>query len=114
MYTFPHYIKTAASKFLDLGASGIIISEQLPTNVWESGTYTFKQSRFAYYDMLSVLELGGPAAHVYFVQHGSYAAQAQKLLGKDVVDKEYPMDHTHTAPFLADVVCIFSPPSSPP
>jgi rhamnogalacturonan acetylesterase len=53
---------------------------------------------------LSVLELGGPAAHVYFVQHGSYAAQAQKLLGKEVVDKEYPMDHTHTAPFLADVV----------
>lgn len=103
VYTFPHYIKTAASKFLDLGASGIIISEQLPTNVWESGTYTFKQSRFAYYDMLSVLELGGPAAHVYFVQHGSYAAQAQKLLGKEVVDKEYPMDHTHTAPFLADV-----------
>ncbi|CAN9082946.1 unnamed protein product [Alternaria alternata] len=103
VYTFPHYIKTAASKFLDLGASGIIISEQLPTNVWESGTYTFKQSRFAYYDMLSVLELGGPSAHVYFVQHGSYAAQAQKLLGKEVVDKEYPMDHTHTAPFLADV-----------
>jgi hypothetical protein len=53
---------------------------------------------------LSVLELGGPASHVYFVQHGSYAAQAQRLLGKEVVDKEYPMDHTHTAPFLADVV----------
>ena len=41
---------------------------------------------------------------MYFVQHGSYAAQAQKLLGKEVVDEEYPMDHTHTAPFLADVV----------
>ncbi|CAG5150263.1 uncharacterized protein ALTATR162_LOCUS2608 [Alternaria atra] len=51
VYTFPHYIKTAASTFLSLGASGIIISEQLPTNVWESGTYTFKPSRFAYYDM---------------------------------------------------------------
>jgi hypothetical protein len=57
---------------------------------------------------LSVLELGGPSSHVYFVQHGSYAAQAQKLLGKEVVDKEYPMDHTHTAPFLADVVCTLS------
>jgi len=53
---------------------------------------------------LSAIELGGPASHVYFVQHGSYAAQAQRLLGKEVVDKEYPMDHTHTAPFLADVV----------
>jgi len=53
---------------------------------------------------LSALELGGPTSHVYFVEHGSYAAQAQKLLGKEVVDKEYPMDHTHTAPFLADVV----------
>jgi rhamnogalacturonan acetylesterase len=53
---------------------------------------------------LSVLELGGPAANVYFVQHGSYAAQAQRLLGLEVVDALYPMDHTHTAPFLADVV----------
>lgn len=53
---------------------------------------------------LSALELGGPSSHVYFVQHGSYAAQAQRLLGKEVVDKMYPMDHTHTAPFLADVV----------
>jgi len=57
---------------------------------------------------LSAIELGGPASHVYFVQHGSYAAQAQKLLGKEMVDKEYPMDHTHTAPFLADVVRSFS------
>lgn len=53
---------------------------------------------------LAVQELGGPAAKVYFVQHGSYAAQAQRLLGADVVDANYPMDHTHTAPFLADVV----------
>jgi hypothetical protein len=43
---------------------------------------------------------------VYFVQHGSYAAQAQRLLGAEVVDANYPMDHTHTAPFLADVVRI--------
>jgi rhamnogalacturonan acetylesterase len=52
---------------------------------------------------LATLELGGPSAHVYYVQHGSYAAQAQKLLGPEVVDANYPMDHTHTAPFLADV-----------
>lgn len=42
---------------------------------------------------------------MFFVQHGQYAAQAQKLLGKTIVDENYPMDHTHTAPFLADVVC---------
>jgi rhamnogalacturonan acetylesterase len=120
--TFPAYIKAAASNYLSLGAAGIVISEQLPNNVWESGSYSRKPSRFAYYDMyeptprfhdcvanpvrLSVLELGGPAANVYFVQHGSYAAQAQRLLGPEVVDANYPMDHTHTAPFLADVVSV--------
>lgn len=56
------------------------------------------------YPRLSVLELGGPENHVYYVQHGSYAAQAQKLLGAAIIDANYPMDHTHTAPFLADVV----------
>ena len=54
---------------------------------------------------VATLDLGGPASSVYFVQHGGYAAQAQKLLGKAIVDANYPMDHTHTAPFLADVVC---------
>jgi rhamnogalacturonan acetylesterase len=49
--TFPAYIKAAASNYLSLGAAGIIIAEQLPTNVWESGEYSFKPSRFAYYDM---------------------------------------------------------------
>ena len=53
---------------------------------------------------MATLELGGPASNVFCVQHGAYAAQAQKLLGKAVVDANYPMDHTHTAPFLADVV----------
>jgi len=51
-------------------------------------------------------DLGGPTSKVYFVQHGSYAAQAQKLLGPEVVDANYPMDNTHTAPFLADVVSL--------
>ncbi|KAL5378388.1 hypothetical protein DPSP01_009147 [Paraphaeosphaeria sporulosa] len=96
--TFPTYIETAAKKFLSLGAASVIISEQLPTNVWESGSYSYKPSIFSYYDLL-----GGPAGKAYLVQHGSYAAQAQKLLGAEVVDANYPMDHTHTAPFLADV-----------
>jgi rhamnogalacturonan acetylesterase len=49
-------------------------------------------------------DLGGPRDKVYFVQHGSYAAQAQKRLGPEVVNANYPMDNTHTAPLLADVV----------
>jgi len=27
-----------------------------------------------------------------------------KNLGKNIVDENYPMDHTHTAPYLADIV----------
>lgn len=61
---------------------------------------------FSNHGRLATLELGGPASNVFFVQHGAYAAQAQRLLGKDIVDANYPMDHTHTAPFLADVVSI--------
>ncbi|KAF2122012.1 SGNH hydrolase-type esterase domain-containing protein [Lophiotrema nucula] len=101
--TFPAYVEAASKTFLKKGAAGIVISEQLPNNVWEGGVYARTPSIFSYYDLLSVEQLGGPAANVYFVQHGSYAAQAQKLLGKDVVDANYPFDHTHTAPLLADV-----------
>jgi rhamnogalacturonan acetylesterase len=101
--TFPAYIKAAAKKYLDLGAAGVVINEQLPTNVWESGNYSYKSPVFSYYSQLAALELSGPAANVFFVQHGQYAAQAQRLLGKTIVDENYPMDHTHTAPFLADV-----------
>ncbi|KAF2644681.1 GDSL-like Lipase/Acylhydrolase [Massarina eburnea CBS 473.64] len=101
--TFPTYIKSASEAFLEKGAAGVVLAEQLPANVWESGSYAYKSPIFAYYSMLSVFDLGGPASHVYFVQHGNYAAQAQQLLGKKIVDANYPMDHTHTAPFLADV-----------
>jgi rhamnogalacturonan acetylesterase len=41
---------------------------------------------------------------VYFVPHGQYAAQAMKNLGPKIIDANYPMDHTHTAPYLADIV----------
>ena len=47
--TFPTYVKAAASKFLDLGAAGVVIAEQLPTNVWESGTYSYRSPVFEYY-----------------------------------------------------------------
>jgi rhamnogalacturonan acetylesterase len=41
---------------------------------------------------------------VYFVPHGQYAAQAMNNLGATVVDANYPLDHTHTGPYLASVV----------
>jgi rhamnogalacturonan acetylesterase len=53
---------------------------------------------------LVVSELGGPAKGVYFVPHGAYAAQAMKNLGQATTKENYPNDHTHTAPFLADVM----------
>lgn len=48
--------------------------------------------------------MGGPSAGVYYVPHGAYAAQAMKNMGADVVNANYPNDHTHTAPYLADVM----------
>lgn len=49
--TFPTYLETAARKFLSLGAAGVIVSEQLPTNVWQSGSYAYKPSIFSYYNL---------------------------------------------------------------
>ncbi|KAH7068301.1 GDSL-like Lipase/Acylhydrolase [Paraphoma chrysanthemicola] len=101
--TFPVYVKRAARLFLSRGAAGIIIAEQLPRNVFSSGTYKYTQTVFSWYDWTTVSQLGGPAAKVYYVPHGTYAAQAQKLLGAAKVKTGYPNDNTHTAPFLADV-----------
>lgn len=53
---------------------------------------------------LAVTELGGAAAGVWFVPHSEYAAQTMKLLGPTIIDENFPMDHTHTAPYLADIV----------
>lgn len=49
--TFPTYIKAATRNFLSKGAAGVIIAEQVPTNVWESGSYKYTPSIFSYYDM---------------------------------------------------------------
>ncbi|KAF8863737.1 SGNH hydrolase [Acephala macrosclerotiorum] len=101
--TYPTYLKDASEMFLSLGAK-VILSSPTPDNPWETGNYTYSPDRFTYYSWLSATELGGPAAGVYFVPHGQYAAQAMKNLGPAIVDKNYPMDHTHTAPYLADIV----------
>jgi rhamnogalacturonan acetylesterase len=53
---------------------------------------------------LTVSQLGGPVKGAYFVPHGQYCAQAMKNLGAVTVNANYPNDHTHTAPYLADVM----------
>jgi rhamnogalacturonan acetylesterase len=53
---------------------------------------------------LAASQMGGPSAGVYYVPHGAYSAQAMKGLGADVVNANYPNDHTHTAPYLADAL----------
>ncbi|KAJ4393082.1 hypothetical protein N0V93_002289 [Gnomoniopsis smithogilvyi] len=101
--TFPAYIKNAATKMLAKGAK-VVISAATPNNVWETGTWTWGPDRFYYYDWLAASQLGGAAKGAYFVPHGGYAAQAMKNLGASTVDANYPNDHTHTAPYLADVM----------
>lgn len=49
-------------------------------------------------------QLGGPDNGAFFVPHGQYTAQMMKNLGEDVIDKNYPKDHTHTAPCLSDLI----------
>ncbi len=48
--------------------------------------------------------MGGPAAGVFYVAHGAYSAQAMRNLGADTVGEGYPKDHTHTSPYMADVM----------
>ncbi|KAF5517885.1 Rhamnogalacturonan acetylesterase [Colletotrichum aenigma] len=101
--TFPAYLKNAATKMNAKGAK-VIISAATPNNVWESGSFSWSADRFYYYCWLAVQQLGGPSKGFYFVPHGEYAAQAMKNLGATTINANYPNDHTHTAPYLADVM----------
>jgi rhamnogalacturonan acetylesterase len=47
--------------------------------------------------------MGGPSAGVYFVPHSQYAAQAMYNIGIDI-GQYFPLDHGHTAPYLAGVM----------
>jgi rhamnogalacturonan acetylesterase len=101
--TFPAYYKKAAQQFLNKGAK-VIMSSATPNNVWESGSYAWGPSRFDYYAWIGGSELGGTKAGIYHVPHGYYAAQAMKNLGGSTVNAGYPNDHTHTGPYMADVM----------
>ncbi|KAI1258744.1 GDSL-like Lipase/Acylhydrolase [Xylariaceae sp. FL1019] len=101
--TYPAYYKNAASLFLNKGAK-VILSSATPNNICESGTCSWGPSRFDYYAWNAASQLGGTAKGIYHVAHGEYAAQVMTSLGKTVVDAHYPNDHTHTDPYMANVM----------
>lgn len=103
VYTFPEYLRNATGLFLAKGAN-VVLSSATPNNVWESGNFSWEEGRFDTFPELVASQVGGPDAGVYYVPHGAYAAQAMKNMGKDLVDENYPNDHTHTAPYLADIM----------
>jgi rhamnogalacturonan acetylesterase len=100
--TYVTYLKNASSTFLHLGAR-VLITSPTPTNPFQSGAYSFNPTVYAYYSWYIAQSLGGPAAGIYYVPHGAYAAQAVGLLGRASADANYPMDNTHLSPYYADV-----------
>jgi len=101
--TYPTYLMEASQLFLAKGAK-VIISSPTPDNPWETGTFVYAPNRFTFFSWLAVSELGGPAAGVFFVDHGQSTAQMMDDLGATVVNANYPIDHTHTSSVLANFV----------
>ncbi|KAH8200796.1 hypothetical protein TruAng_005033 [Truncatella angustata] len=101
--TYPAYYENAAKLFLAKGAK-VIMSSATPNNICESGTCSWSASRFDYYAWYAASVAGGTAKGVYHVPHGTYAAQVMKNLGASTVNANYPNDHTHTGPYMADIM----------
>lgn len=102
--TYVTYLRNASSIFLSLGAK-VIVSSQTPTNPYDNanGTYSWVPTIYEWYSWYTVDSLGGPSKGIYYVNHGDYGAQALRLMGKETADTGFPMDNTHTSPWLADV-----------
>ncbi|KAH8675263.1 GDSL-like Lipase/Acylhydrolase [Xylariales sp. PMI_506] len=105
VYTYTTYVRNASAIFLSRGAR-VIIASPTPFNPYlnAAGDYEWSPSLYSWYAWYVVQSLGGPGAGIYYVDHNAYVAQAEALLGPQVVDSGYPMDNTHFAPFLADIV----------
>ncbi|KAJ4425233.1 hypothetical protein N0V82_000043 [Gnomoniopsis sp. IMI 355080] len=103
IYTFDATLEWASDLYLAKGAK-VILSSQTPDNTWETGTYVYAPNRFEYYAWYATQVLGGPSKGVYFVSHGDYTGQLEDNLGDTVTNENYPLDHTHTAPYLANLV----------
>lgn len=93
VYTFPKYIENAATLLESKGAT-VIIASQTPDNTCESSSScVYTPSRF-----VDLAKVAAQSSKDVFIDHGAYVAAAYKTLGKSVVDKYYPHDHTHTSP----------------
>lgn len=103
--TFVTYLRNATQIFRSLGAQ-VIIASPTPTNPYDnsaSGNYSWVPTLYEWYSWYVVDSLGGPARGIYYVNHGDYGAQALARMGAATADANFPMDNTHTAPWLADV-----------
>lgn len=101
--TYPTYLQSASSTFLNLGAK-VIISSPTPTNTYDGvgGEFSWVPTIYEWYAWYIVESLGGPEKGIYYVNHGDYSAQALKLMGREAAIANFPMDNTHTSPWLAD------------
>jgi rhamnogalacturonan acetylesterase len=104
--TYVTYVQNSTALFLARGAR-VVISSLTPTNPYLDSSvddaFAWTPSKFAWYAWYAAAGLGGPDAGVYYVDHEAYAAAALARLGRNTTDAGFPMDNTHTAPFLADV-----------
>jgi rhamnogalacturonan acetylesterase len=98
---FDAYMTEATQTFGKLRAH-VIISSQTPNSHWESGTFNYAASSLIRGAALAAKNVAN--GNITFVDHGQYAANANKALGKEAVGAFYPNDHIHTSPAGADVV----------
>jgi rhamnogalacturonan acetylesterase len=101
VYTFNHYVETAARSFIAKGAK-VIVSSQTPNNLWETGTFNPSAPRFVGYAALAARNVGAPGAS--FVDHFQAVAAMMRKLGSAKTNALFPQDHTHTNPAGADLV----------
>lgn len=112
------YLRNATQILRSLGAQ-VIIASPTPTNPYtyyesdddedddeSSGgghySYSWVPTVYEWYSWSVVDSLVGEGG-VYYVNHGDYGAQALRRLGGAATAANFPMDNTHTAPWLADV-----------
>ncbi|KAL1840881.1 hypothetical protein VTJ49DRAFT_7673 [Mycothermus thermophilus] len=102
VYTFNYYIENAARSFIAKGAR-VVISSQTPNNLWDGGTYwDGAPPRFVPYAAQAARNVGNGAS---FVDHYQAVANMFRRLGNQGTNALYPVDHKHTSPAGADLVC---------
>ncbi|KAK3354415.1 rhamnogalacturonan acetylesterase precursor [Neurospora tetraspora] len=104
VYTFNHYVETAAKTIIAKGAS-VIFASQTPNNLWEGGSYGgyAPPVRFVGYASLAAKNLAN-TGKASFVDHYQAVANMYLKLGNTKTNSLYPSDHTHTSPEGADLV----------